>query len=508
VQVNVNADRVVHVVPPNGGGVDRFVRDLCAGRREDWLLHVSEEQCVVESPDQGLFMPVAVNDLRALAERGVLGRAIALHAHSTVPAVRQAVTTLATGMRLPYLVTLHDVQFAGHDEGADPDETEERCEFIRGAARCTVPSHFMRDLALRVLGGSFDCQLVENGVDWQESAPYRPVAENFPIVTVGAIGEHKGLSHLEEVAGNLPANVRIALLGYAQNQLGEGWLADGKIRVHGPFEPERLPQLVADYGAVIAFFPRGQPESYCYALSDAWLAGLWVVAPNWGAIGERVGAHGGGSLYDPDASPAEIALFVVDRLKQANNVRLDVSAAVCSLSPVAAMRETMNKLYASIGARSVPADLDALKLAASKHLDSRFFRKELIRLQGDLAATGEQRDNALRELQTLATNFDKRGLWIDHLQRGTDDLKVAIERLHHESDALRQQLVEFEQLRAAHVELIESNAALLESYTSLKTVHERLMSRLTAPLRVLPASWQSWIIRTAKQKLISGDRNG
>ena len=40
--------RVLHLVPPNGGGVDRFVRDLCAHRPADWILHVSDDQCVVE----------------------------------------------------------------------------------------------------------------------------------------------------------------------------------------------------------------------------------------------------------------------------------------------------------------------------------------------------------------------------------------------------------------------------------------------------------------------------
>ena len=64
--------------------------------------------------------------------------------------------------------------------------------------------------------------------------------------------------------------------------------------------------------------------------------------------------------------------------------------------------ETMNKIYAAVAAPSAPPDLEALKLAASAHLDSRFFRKELLRQQGDLAAAGEQRDNALQELGTLA----------------------------------------------------------------------------------------------------------
>ena len=67
--------RVLHLVPPNGGGVDRFVRDLCAHRPADWLLHVSDEQCVVEAPEHALLVPVAFDMLTDLLERSGLGRA-------------------------------------------------------------------------------------------------------------------------------------------------------------------------------------------------------------------------------------------------------------------------------------------------------------------------------------------------------------------------------------------------------------------------------------------------
>jgi glycosyltransferase involved in cell wall biosynthesis len=498
--VNSSAARVLHLVPPNGGGVDRFVRDLCAHRPADWLLHVSDGQCVVEAPDQNLMIPVAFDALSGLVDRGALGRAGALHAHSTVPAVRRAIGILASAMQLPYVVTLHDVEFAGAADTPDPVERAQRLEFIRAAARCTVPSGFMRDRAREVMGEAFACTVVENGVDRRAPTAAAPQTQRFPIAVIGALGRHKGLDHLIEVAAQLPADQGIVLLGYADGELGPGWLAGGRVWVHGAFEPAQLPQLVASYATVLAFFPKGQPESYCYALSDAWLAGLPVVAPDSGAIGERVRAHGAGTLYEPGAAAAIVAQAISRRLSEPGEGSSSVEHAVQSLTSIAAMVDSMNNIYSGIVAPESAPDLDALKRSAAKHLDSRFFRQELLRLQGDLAAAGEQRDNALRELESLAENFRKRGDWVDQLQRTSDDLLQECRNLQQSAASLGQELERLQPLPAAL-------DALQESYRDLKTSHDRLLRPLTWPLRLLPANVRAWAVRAARRIFIER-RNG
>lgn len=473
--------------------MDRFVRDICSQRPSDWLLHVSDEQCVVEGPDADLLVPVAFKDLGGLVERGVLGRAAALHAHSTGAAVRQATRVLATGMGLRYVVTLHDVEFAG-PAGSSPTERQERFEFIRTAASCTVPSHFMREVARQALGDSFECTVVENGIEPLAPASSAPGAERFPVAVIGALGKHKGLEFLVDVAACLPADTRIVLLGYADGQLGPGWLCEGRVWVHGAFEPTQLPSLVAEYGAALAFFPRGVPESYCYALSDAWLAGLPVLGPDIGAIGERVRAHGGGTLYDPAASAADVALALSRQLAQGEGGKANVEAAVKSLSPVATMVESMNAIYAAVAAAASPPDLETLKASALKHLDSRFFRRELLRLQGDLAAAGEQRDNALRELHSLAENHRQRGDWIEHLQRA--------------NESLQQDCASLEPLQLQLAGLQSEHQALAQSFDALNASHEKLVRRLTWPLCLLPAPAQSWIGRALKRMSWGKENNG
>ncbi|GAC1602827.1 MAG: hypothetical protein NVS3B2_06830 [Ramlibacter sp.] len=506
------AGRVVHLVPPNGGGVDRFVRDICSRRPADWLLHLTEGQCVVESGGEGLLVPVAEGDLESLIARGVLGRPALLHAHSTDAAVRHATQLLAQRLHLAYLVTLHDVGFAGNSAGAASDDRAERLAFIRAAARCTVPSGFMRNAAVAALGDSFQCVIIGNGVDAFATPSVPHAAGDYPIAVIGAMGQHKGLSHLLEVAEALPSHLRIVLLGYADGQLAPGWLGPGRVHVHGAFESTPLPRLVAQYGAAIAFFPTGQPESYCYALSDAWLAGLPALGPDCGAIGERMRAHGGGSLYDPSATAQQVVLALERQLVGAGDC--DLAAAIASLSSIDAMMERLNSVYQDIAAPVLAPDLDALRLSARNHLDSRFFRKELLRLQGDLAAAQTQRDNALVELASLADNFNKRGEWSEQLQQGHRELLGAVDKLRGDCEqlqaalgAMQQQNAELQAQLTDFRSLQQQHAALQESMLALQSAHDMLKRRIMWPLRLLPAPWRLWVVATIKRLFFTGKRN-
>jgi glycosyltransferase involved in cell wall biosynthesis/FtsZ-binding cell division protein ZapB len=500
--VNSNAGaRVIHLVPPNGGGVDRCVRDLCAHRPADWLLHVSDDQVVIEAPQHRMMTPVAADTLANLVEAGALGRAAALHAHSTVPAVRGATAMLAKAMDLRYVVTLHDVEFAGGPGTSDAGEREQRIAFIRGAAGCTVPSGFMLDRVREVMGQSFACTVVENGVDRLTPAAAALPAQRFPVAVIGAMGRHKGLDQLIDVATRLPADEGVVLLGYADGQLAPGWLADGRIRVHGAFEPQQLPQLVAHYASVLCFFPKGQPESYCYALSDAWLAGLPVLAPDSGAIGERVRAHGGGTLYPPDAPPEEVALALSRALREPP---ASVDRAVQSLTSISSMADSMNNIYSGVAAPESPPDPDALRRSAADHLDSRFFRRELLRMQGDLVAATEQRDNALTELNSLGDNFRKRGDWIEQLQRTVDSLQQECRNLQQSVEPLRQEVDSLRPLPAALEALRADHAALQESYGTLLARYERVLRPFKWPLRLLPEAARARVIEAARRIFIEG----
>lgn len=294
--------RVLHVVPPNGGGVDRFVRDLCRQRPADWIVHASEDQCVLERPALNSFVPLATSRFIDLAFGGALGRPQAVHAHSTAGTVRRLTELLCAATRVPSVLTLHDIGFA--DAATPAFERTQRLRFAGAAAARTAPSNYIIDLARQVLGDAVRCHWVANGVDaWpRQSAEGLPnqthaaaPAGDMAIAVIGAIGEHKGLTALLELAACLPSDLRVVIIGYTAQQLLPGWVVPGRVWMHGVFEPAQLPSLVAQYGARVALFPPGMPESYSYALSDAWMAGLPAVVPDQGALAERVRWHGGWS---------------------------------------------------------------------------------------------------------------------------------------------------------------------------------------------------------------------
>ena len=395
----VAAARVLHVVPGGGGGVERFVRELLAERPGDRVLHVAPAQWVLERPGAApRFTALAPDDFIRWVAGGASGvkrgAPLALHAHGTVPVVRAACARIAAATGAPRLLTLHDIWFA--DPALPADERAARLDFVRGAACCTAPSDFIVETARQVLGAGFDCRLVPTG-----TRPFAPVAVDLPppegeyaIAVIGAIGAHKGLAALEALPALLPPDQRIVVLGYTGHQLRPGWMAGGRIRVHGMFSPDELPALVRHHGARLALFPPGMPESHCYALSDAWMSGLTVLAPDHGALAERVRRHGGGALYDPRLTPPELALRVSQALRDARRHEGGVPLA----PPLPAMEEmmaTMNALYAALppSGPAQPGSDDGLQALAQAHLDSAFMRREV----SDLARALDEAERALAQ---------------------------------------------------------------------------------------------------------------
>jgi glycosyltransferase involved in cell wall biosynthesis len=390
--VSAITPRVVHVVPPGGGGVERCVRDIASRRPGDVILHVSDAQWVLEQPATACFTPLAPNHLLRWAARGGLGAPLVMHAHSTVAVVRQACANLAAATDAPRVITLHDIWFA--DAKVGTEELTARLAFVRSAVQRCAPSHFIVERARQMLGDDASCRWVPLG----SSAPDLPDtlalsqaahdargSEGFAIAVIGAIGAHKGLAALEAVAPLMPGRTRIVVLGYTERQLRQGWTASGRIWVHGMFDPGQLPLLVRHYGARLAWFPPGMPESHCYALSDAWLSGLEALVPDHGALAERVRRHGGGALYDPHLDTGSLAARIAEALRTAQRHHGSVPLQP-PLPTLDEMMETMNSLYERLPANGVARapDDDGVQALAQRHLDSTFMRREVTDLAREL----------------------------------------------------------------------------------------------------------------------------
>ena len=514
---------VLHVVPANGGGVDRYVRDICAHRSRDCILHVVQQQCVFEAVAAQRLIAI---DQETLADSSVLaafGRPALLHAHSTLLPVRDQVARLSKALSVNYILTLHDIEFAGASDVVDDDERHARLNFVRRATQRIVPSAFISTLLSSAVTAETTRQLIENGIDIPPISGEPAVAFDAPgqfqIAVVGALGQHKGLNFLLDVVAALPPEVRVVIIGYADGQIMPGWLQKDRLWVHGVFEPSDLSGVIRRYGARIALFPNRQPESFSYALSDVWCAGLPALGPAAGALGERILQTGAGWVYQADSSAEAVAAMALDCLAGADlgnalptDLATDLVAtyvhnAAATLLSTRDMVEQINRQYETIMTTAhelhtdseMPPRLQALEAVAATHLNGNFFRTELQKLSGDIAFSQQQTASANVSLEALAREYAERGRWIETLEASLSEYRAEILRLE-------------EARKRESAEALENHAKALQAHTryaeklrqdvseTLAVAHrqERTIAIYEHALSMIPPFVRRWLLARAE----------
>ena len=434
--VDVADSYVLHAVPGNGGGVDRHVRDICVQRSNDCILHVARAQCVFEVVGAKRLLPIDYADMPHAVATGALGRPALIHAHSTLAPVRDRVRQLCRALAIDYVLTLHDIDFAAAAVDVGDGEREARLAFVSNASARIAPSTFILNLLHGALGSSVTGQLIENGVnpDAPVAVPIDAAGNNsekqFQVAVIGALGTHKGLVFLHDVVAALPKALRVVILGYADGQVTPGWLQPDRLWVHGAFETAELAAIVRGYGVTLAFFPNRQPESYCYALSDAWCAGLPALGPASGAIGDRIAATGAGWTFKPDSTAQEVAEQLIASLRVAGKKNIAVRRAVEQLFTPVLMIEQLGHIYAKhMKSTHTPPKISALESVAATQLNGSFFRGELLRLSGDIAFSQAQAAQADASFQSLTHEFYGRGEWIATLEKSLADVQAELRRV-------------------------------------------------------------------------------
>jgi len=83
-------------------------------------------------------------------------------------------------------------------------------------------------------------------------------------------------------------------------------LIEAGVFVTGPYEPEEAEALIRAQEASIALIPSVVPETWCFALTEAWRAGLRAVAFDLGAQAERIRVTGRGLVLPLESSPGQV----------------------------------------------------------------------------------------------------------------------------------------------------------------------------------------------------------
>jgi len=453
---------VLHVVSPLGGGVDRHVRDIVAAvARPQLLWHVGDRAEVIEGAASGRrYLPLEPARLdaspRAFAQwMKDLGVGL-VHLHTVVPAPRKRAAWIARELGVPLLVTLHDVLFLRRDAfdfdapQADRAWTGEVEPVLRQARAVLARSAYVAGLASRTFPG-LAVDVVPNGLEPRDDSRAPPAARaeflasrpERVVAVIGAIGAHKGADLLRELPAHLEGSgIGVVVIGYLDQQIYPGWQLRPRLYVHGPYHPADTVSLLKAYGAEVVLFPNRVPESFSYALSEAWDAGLPALAGPGGAIGERVARHGGGWLLPEGFGAKEVAadlrrILAPGAAGELARVKSKLAHPDATRVPtLAAMAESLDAYYRRYAPQSAdrvdgdPAAIDAL-LAPS--LDSSLFRAELAHL-ADLCDESGSDSKRVREWETEARR------WIAKLEEDVRALQGDVTREFEERQRLAREL--------------------------------------------------------------------
>ncbi len=125
---------------------------------------------------------------------------------------------------------------------------------------------------------------------WPGDGPIR-------LVVPGNMEVHKGVEFLRELKRlDTEEKLELHFVGHVvENYRDLGVL-------HGPYEREKFNERVREVGPSFIGVFSIWPETYCHTLTEAWAAGVPVLASRIGTLEERVEAHGGGWLLDHEDS--------------------------------------------------------------------------------------------------------------------------------------------------------------------------------------------------------------
>ncbi len=232
--------------------------------------------------------------------------------HCGEPALEECERCIALNQPDPQLA------HAFRDRGGMTEWLRLHGALLTGARRVFVPS---RDVAARmerhIPGVRYE---VRPHPEAARSVAIRRPASGAAarVAVIGAIGPHKGFDLLlacgrDALKRGLPLQYR--LFGYAAEEAPLRRL--GNMQLIGEYAREDLPRLIAENPCDVALFLSIWPETYCYALSDAYAAGFYPIALGFGALEERIKASKVGTLLPLASTPAQINDAILQEVARA-----------------------------------------------------------------------------------------------------------------------------------------------------------------------------------------------
>jgi GT2 family glycosyltransferase len=129
-----------------------------------------------------------------------------------------------------------------------------------------------------------------------------------------------------------------------------------RLRTHGPFDNELLPELLHRAGIQIVLLPGPYAETFGHVMTEAIIAGLPVIGARYGALGERIRATGAGWTIDPtDVSGIADVIGNLDRCRS-ELLRATRSAIAANVESIGGTVRRYAALYRSSSRTSTPGE--------------------------------------------------------------------------------------------------------------------------------------------------------
>ncbi|GGD09600.1 glycosyltransferase [Aquisalinus flavus] len=150
-----------------------------------------------------------------------------------------------------------------------------------------------------------------------ELKPVPRGAEQIHIAIVGAIGYQKGFHLVEDFLrairrDSLP--IKVTIFGYSRDDKALKAI-NPDIETTGRYEQSYIEGLIRSRNVDLMLFPSLWPETYSYTISEAWRAGINVIALDMGAQAERIRLIGGGAVVPPNLPWRRLGDWILEKVR-------------------------------------------------------------------------------------------------------------------------------------------------------------------------------------------------
>lgn len=185
-------------------------------------------------------------------------------------------------------------------------------DFLKKFDKIIVPSEDTKK-KIQSVYKDFEILAIEHGVDNNKSDNKPQIEGKLKVAFIGVICKHKGGEMIRALIKNGNSNIEFHAFG--KSEFEDLQQSTSNYIFHGPYQREKLADLLRENNINVICFLQIWPETYSYTINEAVSAGIPVLSLDIGAGAERVKKHNLGWTMPTDSTAKEI----IEKLESIKN---------------------------------------------------------------------------------------------------------------------------------------------------------------------------------------------